>query len=165
MNAIYLIGFMGSGKTTVSQELANKLEVPVYDTDREIVQKAGKTIIEIFAIDGEDGFRRLETEVLYSMPEADVVVATGGGIIGSEKNRLFLKEKVVVFLHAEVRVIMDRLKDDDTRPLLRKDSREAAEKLYNSRLPLYRETATIEIDTSGKAVSRIVDEIIQRMKK
>ncbi|UYZ20744.1 shikimate kinase [Mesobacillus jeotgali] len=166
MNAIYLIGFMGSGKTTVSQELANKLEVPVYDTDQEIVHKAGKTINEIFAIDGEEGFRRMETEVLYSMPEADAVVATGGGIIGSEKNRLFLKEKVnVVFLHAEVRVIMDRLKDDDTRPLLRKDNREAAEKLYNSRLPLYRETATIEVDTSGKAVSRIVDEIIQRMKK
>ncbi|MBT2636598.1 MULTISPECIES: shikimate kinase [unclassified Bacillus (in: firmicutes)] len=166
MNAIYLIGFMGSGKTTISQELANKLEVSVYDSDQEIVHKAGKTINEIFAIDGEEEFRRLETEVLYSMPEADAVVATGGGIIGAEKNRLFLKEKAnVVFLHAEIRIIMDRLRNDDTRPLLRKANREAAETLYHSRLPLYRDTATIEVDTSGKAVSMIVDEIIQRMKK
>lgn len=166
MNAIYLIGFMGSGKTTVSRELAKKLEVSMYDTDQEIVHKAGKTINEIFANDGEEGFRSLETEVLYSMPQADAVVATGGGIIGAEKNRLFLKEKVnVVFLHADIHVIMDRLKDDDTRPLLRKDNREAAETLYNNRLPLYRESAAIEVDTSGKAVSMIVEEIIQRMKK
>lgn len=165
MEAIYLIGFMGSGKTTVSQELAKKLEVDVYDTDLEIVKKAGMTINEIFSIKGEEEFRGLESEVLYSMPNADAVVATGGGIIGSEKNRGFLKgKKNVVFLHADFSAIMGRLKGDDTRPLLSKNNMEAAERLYSSRLPLYKETANIEIDTSEKTVSRIVDEIIQRMK-
>ncbi|MFT9600218.1 shikimate kinase [Mesobacillus sp.] len=166
MEAIYLIGFMGSGKTTVSQELAENLEIAVYDTDREIVKLAGKTINEIFAIDGEEKFRVLESEVLHSMPLADAVVSTGGGIIGSEKNRLLLKEKMnVVFLNADFSTIMERLKDDDTRPLLSQDNMEAAEKLYNLRLPLYREAANIEVDASGKTVSTIADEIIQRMKK
>ena len=100
------------------------------------------------------------------MPDAGAVVATGGGIIGSEKNRLFLKEKKnVVFLQADFSVIMDRLMGDDTRPLLSQNNMEAAERLYRSRLPLYQESAKIEIDTSGKTVSMIIDEIIQRMKK
>lgn len=166
MEAIYLIGFMGSGKTTVSQELAEKLEIAVYDTDREIVKLAGKTINEIFAIDGEEKFRDLESEVLHSMPLGDAVVSTGGGIIGSEKNRLFLKGKMnVVFLNSDFSTIRERLKDDDTRPLLSQDNMEAAEKLYNLRLPLYREAANIEVDASGKSVSIIADEIILRMKK
>ena len=165
MEAIYLIGFMGSGKTTISKELAKKLEVDVYDTDLEIVKKAGMTINEIFSHKGEEEFRGLESEVLYSMPDAGAVVATGGGIIGLEKNRLFLKEKKnVVFLQADFSVIMDRLMGDDTRPLLSQNNMEAAERLYRSRLPLYQESAKIEIDTSGKTVSMIIDEIIQRMK-
>ena len=99
MEAIYLIGFMGSGKTTVSQELAKKLDIALYDTDREIVKLAGKTINEIFANEGEEKFRNLESGILHSLPLTDAVVSTGGGIIGSEKNRLFLKEKMnVVFL-------------------------------------------------------------------
>ncbi|MEW8969808.1 shikimate kinase [Mesobacillus jeotgali] len=166
MEAIYLIGFMGSGKTTVSKALAKKLEVDVYDTDMEIVKRAGMTINEIFFHKGEEQFRSLESEVLHSMPVTDAVVATGGGIIGSEKNRGFLKgKKNVVFLQADFGAIMDRLKGDDTRPLLSENKMEAAEELYRSRLPLYQETAKIEIDTSGKTVSMIVDEIIQRMKK
>ena len=166
MEAIYLIGFMGSGKTTVSQELARKLEVDVYDTDQEIVNLVGKTINEIFAIDGEEKFRDLESEVLHSMPLMDAVVSTGGGIIGSESNRVFFKEKKnAVFLNADFSIIMERLKDDDTRPLISKNNIEAAEALYKSRLPLYREAADIEIDTSGKSVTLIVEELIQRMKK
>lgn len=166
MEAIYLIGFMGSGKTTVSQELAKRLAVPVYDTDEEIVRLVGKSINEIFAIEGEHQFRVHESEVLHSMPFMDAVVATGGGIIGLGKNRIFLKGKAnVVFLYADLAIIMERLKDDATRPLLSKNKLEAAEILYKSRLPLYRETGSIEINTSGKPVSQIVDEIIQRMKK
>lgn len=165
MEAIYLIGFMGSGKTTVSQELAGKLQVAVYDTDQEIIKIAGKTINDIFANDGEEVFRGLESEVLYSMPEKDAIVATGGGIIGSEKNRIFLKEKKnVVFLNADFHIIMERLKDDDTRPLLSRDNIEAAERLYKNRYRLYQETSNIEIETAGKSVSMIVHEIIQRMK-
>jgi shikimate kinase len=166
MEAIYLIGFMGSGKTTVSKELAKRLKVDVYDTDTEIVKRAGMTINEIFFHKGEEQFRSLESEVLHSMPGTDAVVATGGGIIGAEKNRAFLKEnKNVVFLKADFSAILDRLKGDDTRPLLSQNNMEAAEELYRNRIPLYQESAKIEIDTSGKTISMIVHEIIQRMKK
>ncbi len=165
MEAIYLIGFMGSGKTTVSRELARRLNVPVFDTDEEIIKMTGKSINEIFAADGEAKFRLLESDVLRSIPSNDAVIATGGGIVGLEGNRLYLKSKVnVVYLHAELEDILERLKDDDSRPLLRKDKLQSAEVLYSKRLPLYREAAGIEIVTSGKAISGIVDDIIQRMK-
>jgi shikimate kinase len=166
MESIYLIGFMGSGKTTVSQELARRLNVAVFDTDEEIIKMTGKSINEIFAIDGEAQFRLFESEVLFSMPSTDAVIATGGGIITSEKNRILLKDKGnVVYLHTEYSIILERLKDDETRPLLSNDKLKSAETLYLSRLPFYRETAKLEIETSGKPVSGIVDEIIQRMKK
>ncbi len=165
MKAIYLIGFMGSGKSTISKELAEKLCVEVIDTDEEIVKKSGKSINDIFASEGEGRFRQLETDVLLSMPLEDAVVATGGGIIGAEKNRLFLKDKVnVVFLHAALRIIRERLKGDTTRPLLSKEKQGDAEALYCSRLPFYREVADLEIDTSAKSISAIVDEIAERMK-
>ncbi|CAM3994300.1 shikimate kinase [Mesobacillus thioparans] len=166
MEAIYLIGFMGSGKTTVSRELARRLNVAVYDTDEEIIKMKGKSINEIFAADGEAKFRLLESDVLRSIPSNDAVIATGGGIVGLEENRLYLKNKVnVVYLHAELENILERLKDDDSRPLLRKDKLQSAEVLYSKRLPLYRGAAGIEIGTSGKPITRIVDDIIQRMKK
>jgi shikimate kinase len=166
MEAIYLIGFMGSGKTTVSQELAKRLAAAVYDTDQEIVNIAGRTINEIFETDGEEKFRDMESEVLHSMPLVNGVIATGGGIICSKKNRGFLKEKKnVVFLNADFSNILERLNDDESRPLFSNTNIEAAKKLYNLRLPLYRESAYMEIDTSDMSVSQIVDEIIRRMKK
>ncbi|MBT2677527.1 shikimate kinase [Bacillus sp. ISL-35] len=166
MRAIYLIGFMGAGKTTVSQELSRRMNVAVYDTDEEIVKRTGMSINEIFSNEGEEKFRLLETEVLRSMPSNEAVIATGGGIIGSEENRLYLKDKVnVVYLHAELENILERLKDDNSRPLLRKDKMKTAEALYLSRLQLYREAARLEINTSDKTVQQIVDDIIQRIKK
>lgn len=165
METMYLIGFMGAGKTSISQELAQRLSVPVYDTDKEIVKSRGKSINEIFATDGEAKFRELESEILRAMPPENAIVATGGGIVGVEKNRLFLSDKGnVVFLYTELNEIIKRLEGDDSRPLLRKGNLDAAKKLFRSRLPLYREAADIEIDTSGKSIPAIVDEIVERMK-
>ncbi|MCM3665481.1 shikimate kinase [Mesobacillus subterraneus] len=165
METMYLVGFMGAGKTSISQELAKRLSVPVYDTDKEIVKSSGKSINEIFATDGEAKFREIESEVLQKMPSEEAIVATGGGIVGAERNRLFLREKAnVVFLYTELSEIIKRVEGDDSRPLLQKGNLDAAETLYRSRLPLYRETANIEIDTSGKSIPAIVDEIVERMK-
>ncbi|RSD27421.1 shikimate kinase [Mesobacillus subterraneus] len=165
MEAIYLIGFMGSGKSTVSQELGKRLSVPVYDTDEEVVKTRGKAINEIFAMDGEEAFRIIESEVLQSMPDKDAVVATGGGIIMADANRKCLRDKgTVVFLYAGLDEILQRLEGDDTRPLLRQEKRKAAESLYNSRLLLYRDISDLEIDTTGKSIGAITEEILHRMK-
>lgn len=166
MKAIYLIGFMGAGKTTVSKKLAGKLSVNYYDTDKEIVKAAGKSINDIFAAQGEKHFRQLESAVLQAMPENDAVVATGGGIIVSAKNRQLMREKgIVVFLYANINETLERLAGDDSRPLLQGNKLQSAESLFTTRLPLYRQAADVEIDTTSKDVSDIVDEILQRMKQ
>lgn len=166
MKAIYLIGFMGAGKTTVSKQLAEELAIAHYDTDRNIVESAGKSINDIFASEGEGKFRELESSILQTMPNEDAVIATGGGIVSAEVNRKHMKENgLVFFLYAEMEEILQRLAGDNTRPLLQKNGHEAAQTLYSSRLPLYRETAHYEIKTSGKSIEEIVREIAGCMKK
>lgn len=164
MKAIYLIGFMGAGKTAVSRKLAEALSVTHYDTDYEIVEAAGKSINDIFASEGEAKFRELESAVLKFMPKHDAVIATGGGIVLAEENRLHMKSSgTVIFLYAEIGEILQRLEGDNSRPLLQKNKLEAAQSLYSSRLPVYRETAHFEIDTTLKPVSEIVKGIIESM--
>ncbi|WP_210365911.1 shikimate kinase [Bacillus sp. REN3] len=166
MKAIYLIGFMGAGKTSVSKELAERLSVGCFDTDEEIIKASGKAINMIFATEGEQSFRKKETEIIQAMPSENAVIATGGGAILRETNRRAMKEKgLVVFLFAEPAEILERLREDTTRPLLQHKKREKAEALYSERLPLYRQAAHLEIDTTGKGVGEIAEEIIRRMKQ
>lgn len=164
MNAIYLIGFMGAGKTSVSRKLAESLTVSHYDTDLEIVEAAGKSINDIFTIEGEAKFREIESAVLKTMPQYDAVIATGGGVVLAEENRRQMRSSgTVIFLYAEIGEILQRLEGDHSRPLLQENKLEAAQLLYSSRLPLYRQTAHFEIDTTSKSVSEIVKEIIVSM--
>ncbi|MEH7885533.1 shikimate kinase [Bacillus sp. JJ1609] len=164
MKAIYLIGFMGAGKTSVSRKLAEALTVSHYDTDHEIIEAAGKSINDIFASEGEAKFREIESAVLKTMPQHDAVIATGGGIVVAEENRRQMKSSgTVIFLYAEIGEILQRLEGDNSRPLLKENKLEAAQSLYISRLPIYRQTAHIEIDTTSKSVSDIVKEIIVSM--
>jgi len=164
MKAIYLIGFMGAGKTSVAIKLAEALSVTPYDTDNEIVEAAGKSINDIFAGEGEAKFREIESSVLKTIPQHDAVIATGGGIILAEENRTHMKSNgTVIFLYAEIGEILQRLEGDHSRPLLQKNKLEAAQSLYRSRLPIYRQTAHFEIDTTSKSVSKIVKEIIESM--
>lgn len=166
MKAIYLIGFMGAGKTTVSKKLAEKLSVNNYDTDNEIVKLAGMAINDIFASRGEEHFRELESAVLQAMPASNAVIATGGGIVISSGNRHQLREKgLVIFLYANINETLKRLAGDESRPLLQGNKLQSAELLFTTRLPLYRQTADFEIDTTSKDVSDIVDEIVQCMKQ
>ena len=166
MKAIYLVGFMGAGKTTVAKELAAEFSRTAYDTDQEIEKATGMSVKEIFAAKGETGFRALESDVLKEIPTGNVIVATGGGIVLAEQNRRLMKEQgTVIFLYADPLEILKRLEGDHSRPLLQNNKLEVAKSLYSNRLPLYRQSAHFEIDTTSKTVMDIIADIRQRMKQ
>jgi shikimate kinase len=164
MKTIFLIGFMGSGKTTVGELLAKKLGLPVFDMDVEIVGYAGKSVNDIFHDHGEGFFRELESTVLRNFPNEDIIVSTGGGTILKEENRIWMKENgSVVFLEASADEILERLKDDTTRPLLEGDKEKEINERLGKRMPLYKEAADIRILTDGKNLEEIIEEIMRSL--
>lgn len=162
MRSIYLVGFMGSGKTSVGQLLAKNLGYPFIDTDKMIVESENKDINAIFENEGENYFREKEAAILKETNALEGVISTGGGIIEREDNRLFLKEHTVVFLSAEWSTIVERLADDNERPIWRDGSRDK-ERLYQKRLSLYQFVSTLTIDTDGLSPIEIVEAIIHRL--
>ncbi|UFT97758.1 shikimate kinase [Radiobacillus kanasensis] len=159
MKSIYLIGFMGSGKSSVSSCLAEHLKWDAKDTDRELEQYYNETIPDIFAKKGEETFRQYESHILQQMPETESVIATGGGIIGKQENREWMKSNgIVVFLQTSWDTIKDRLSEDTARPLW-KDP-DSTYLLYEHRLPLYEETAHLNIRTDQKSPDEIAEDII-----
>jgi shikimate kinase len=151
---IFLTGFMGSGKTSVGERLARRLGVPFVDLDREIEQRAGSTVREIFAVHGEPAFRRLEAEALReSLAHAGAVIATGGGTPVFEANaQLMRAQGIAVFLNPSFATIAARIgglgKED--RPLFRDEAQALA--LYRDRLPAYRRAdLTVDVAASEEA--------------
>lgn len=166
VKTIYLIGFMGSGKTTIGKALGVSFKFPVLDTDIEISRSTEKTISEIFEAEGEDYFRELETECLRKLPIYDYIITTGGGMVLRKENRSWMKEKgIVVFLDATPEEILRRLEDDQTRPLLSGDKKSKVSKILEARKSLYLEAADLIVETTGKSIDSIVDEIVLRLKK
>jgi shikimate kinase len=162
MKPIYLIGFMGSGKTTIGKELAACLNQQVIDTDEEIVKRENKSINDIFAQHGEQYFRNLESHILNEMNDRARVITTGGGIVLKPENRKWLSEKgIVFFLYATPEEIFKRIEMDHTRPLLKGDKKTLIHDIYETRMPLYKETAHVIIDTTNKDTAEIIQEIIE----
>lgn len=138
---IVLLGFMGSGKTTVGQRIAKLTNLPFVDTDRLVEERAGKSIPDIFSQEGEETFRLYETEALrHALAGPRRVIATGGGIVTQEENwALMADQGVTVWLRVAFDVLCDRLTDSTGRPLLAGDRTwERTRRLYLSREPLYR---------------------------
>ena len=130
---IYLIGMMGTGKTTVGRILARKLGYRFFDTDTLIEQVTGQSISEIFAREGEESFREIETKVLAELAAyTRSVIATGGGIVLRPKNWSYLHYGLIVWLDAPLDVLVTRLADDRTRPL-----KSRLTELIEQRRPLY----------------------------
>ncbi|MCP2730943.1 shikimate kinase [Limnofasciculus baicalensis] len=163
--SVFLIGMMGAGKTTVGNLLATELGYRFFDTDSLIEKVAGKTIKEIFADDGEESFRELEALVLSDLSAyTKLVVATGGGIVLRQMNWSYLRHGLVIWLDASVEVLVERLQDDTTRPLLQTaDPVSALQKLLNRRRNLYAQADLhIQIstnDTPDAIAARIIAEI------
>jgi shikimate kinase len=161
---IVLVGPMGCGKTTVGRQLASKLNQDFFDTDHEIINKTGVSIDHIFDIEGEEGFRRRESEVLENLCDMNnIVIATGGGVVLLPQNRLVLKNAgVVVYLSSSVEQLLRRTAKSKTRPLLENssDRQKTITEIVNARDKYYREVATIVIDTTGKILNEVIDIIM-----
>ncbi len=166
-DSIALIGYRGTGKTTVARFLAIRLGYDWVDADVEVELQAGKSIAEIFAESGEEAFRNLEAEVVAKLCQREqTVVALGGGAILREENRKCLARcSQVVWLKASAEVIAGRLLGDPTtstrRPnLTNQGGRTEIDELLSQREPIYRTCATLEVDTDDRTPSEIVDKIV-----
>jgi shikimate kinase len=164
MTVIYLIGFMGAGKTTVGMGLAEKLRYSFYDSDQTVVEMTGKSIPQLFDEVGEKGFRDLEQKALQSLPNENCIIATGGGMILRETNREYMNENgTVIWLDASPAEIMRRLENDSSRPLLTSNKNEQIEQLYQKRMDLYKQASEFQVRTDGKTATDIIEEILMKI--
>jgi shikimate kinase len=164
--ALFLVGMMGAGKTTVGRRLARRLDRPFVDADRELEARLGVPIPTIFELEGEAGFRRREAAIIDELTRREpIVLATGGGAVLDPANRAALRERGrVVYLRASVGDLWHRLRRDKVRPLLRApDPRARIEELVRLRDPLYREVAHLVVDTGRQPVDQVVDAILARL--
>ena len=157
---IYLIGMMGSGKSTVGKTLSEKMHKPFIDLDSEIEKGTGKNISEIFHTDGEEQFRKMETKQLKQYSES--IVACGGGIILKDENREFINGNgATILLTASMEELSHRLSDSGNRPLLAdNNTEEALTKLWLERQLNYLNTADLNIQTDGKNPEQLTEEIL-----
>lgn len=162
---IFLVGFMGAGKTTVGRILAGLTGFKYLDADRLLEQNAGTTISNIFAEKGEDYFRDLETETLELIASREgQIVSTGGGAVQRDRNWAAMSGNgVSVYLKAEVETIWDRIKDDTTRPLLQVENPlDTARELLDKRTPMY-ERADIVVETDRLLPAQVAEKIISEL--
>lgn len=159
---IYLVGFMGAGKSTVGRELSGQLQRPFFDLDAEIERAEGCSVAEIFSRFGEPLFRQLESDHLRRLStQPHSIVALGGGAYLDPANRRVVDETgVVVWLDASLSSIRERVQPDGSRPLLANP--EQVEKLYASRLPFYK-LARIHVVTDNRLPGAIAQEIIRKV--
>lgn len=162
---IYVIGMMGTGKSTVGSLLAQQMGYRFFDTDTVIEQVAGKNINEIFAQAGETAFRDIETQVLAELSAyTKLAIATGGGIVLRRQNWSYLQQGLVVWLDTPVELIYSRLRSDTTRPLLNHpDPASQLQTILNQRQGLYAQ-ADLRIsvsteDTPEQIALRVVEKI------
>ncbi len=169
LNNIVLIGPMGSGKTTVGRRLSEKLSINFFDADHEIIDKTGVSIDHIFDVEGEEGFRKREADVLKDLcNKPNIILATGGGAVISKENRLEIsKAGSVIYLSSSVDQILRRTAKSKTRPLLENSTnkRKTISDIIEARDPLYREIATIIINTNGKKLNDVIHEILMQLKR
>lgn len=162
---VLLIGFMGAGKTSVGRKLSWKLRIPVEDTDKLIEQKAGKSISEIFATEGEEAFRRMETEELReicSRPYSRILSVGGGTPVREENRKLLKKCGTVVYLRVKPETVWERLKEDTTRPLLNcEDPLAKIRELMAARKEAYESCADVILDVDEMNVDDCASSLAQ----
>lgn len=165
-DAIVLVGFMGAGKSSVGRILARSTGLPRFDTDEMIAMRFDLTVAQIFEKHGEEKFREAETETLQQLAgKGAAIVVTGGGMVMRSANRQLLRELgTVVYLSANEETLFARISRRSTRPLLRTENpRQTISELLATRLPLYREVADTEVDTSLLSHDEVARRILERL--
>ncbi len=163
---VYLIGLMGAGKTTIGKALAKRLGYRFVDSDHEIEARTGVSLPTIFEIEGEEGFRRRETQVIADLASRNAhVVATGGGAVLRPENRQNLEASgFVIYLDVPLSTLYERTRHDKKRPLLQvSDPRRKLRELYAQRDPLYREIADLIVSGSRITVQSVLQMLIKEV--
>ena len=161
---IILVGAMGVGKSTVGKRVAKKLSLVFHDSDQEIINNTGVDISTIFEYEGEPGFRNREEKIINDLCKLDnIVLATGGGAILSTKTRgLLAKSGCVFYLKASIETILNRAKNENSRPLLKTaNKRKTITELLKQRTPLYESVAHHTINTDRHTVNWSAEQIIK----
>lgn len=167
-NAVVLVGPMGAGKSTIGRLLADFLGAPFKDSDRVIEERSGADIPWIFDVEGEEGFRDRETQILEELVvEPGLVLATGGGIVLREKNRECLRGAgKVVYLTASIDQLVKRTSRDKRRPLLQVDDpQQKIRELIEMRHPLYEEVADLVVKTDERSPRVVAREIVDLLRQ
>ncbi len=167
MNLV-LIGYRGTGKSSVAKLIAEKMHAKLISTDELIVKKAGMSIPEIVKSKGWEHFRDVESEVVKEVSKLDdCIVDAGGGVVLRDDNVKNLKKNSkIVLLTADVKTIANRIKDDSGRPSLtgKKSFVEEIEDVLKKRMPKYEKAADFSVDTSKLSVSEVAEKIVERLK-
>lgn len=165
---IFLVGPMGSGKSTIGRCVAKALTKPFVDLDEEIERRTGADIDWIFEKEGESGFRKRESEILAELAsQNDIVLATGGGVVLAPENRKrLMREGTVVYLNVSPDLLYRRLRHDTKRPLLQVgDKQLAIASILEEREPLYREVADLVFSSPGTSVQAAARELVALLKE
>lgn len=160
MKKVYLVGFMGSGKSAIGKRLSTFLNMPFYDMDAEIADMTGMTIPQIFETYGEEKFREMETDFLLRFQDEYCIIATGGGVAMREQNRRIMRETGLVFyLNSTFRDIWRRVSTDMNRPIVQRSSRQELDSLFQKRKPLYLQSAHFKVETTNRTLNEITQYI------
>lgn len=160
MRKIYLVGFMGCGKSAIGRRLSYYLKMPYYDMDHEIVRQQGMTIPELFEKYGEAHFREIETEFLRTFRDEVCIIATGGGVAMREENRKIMRRTgLVFFLDALFDDIYMRIRNDKNRPIVQTSTEQELRELYLYRRKFYRQAGHIQVLTANRSLRQIVEYI------
>lgn len=173
-SSILLIGFMGCGKSSIGRRVAKHLRCPFVDLDRDIEEVAGYKIAQIFALQGEEVFRQLETQALQAALGKTAVIASGGGLVTRSENRLLLAQAAktgtaIVYLKADPSTLAKRIRrqpgkrpliDGPGQPLNYPQTKRRVEELLKARQAFYQECATLTVCTDNREFETVVDEIV-----
>jgi len=164
---IFLIGPMGAGKTTMGRQIAKRLHMDFEDSDHVIEAHTGADIALIFEKEGENGFRRREISTIDELTQcSNIVLATGGGAVLAEENRQYLKNRgIVIYLHSDIKHLLNRVRHDTKRPLLQTaDPAASLREIMAIRDPLYRETAHIIINTGQQSIRSVINVMLGKIR-
>jgi shikimate kinase len=162
---IYLIGPMGSGKTTIGKILSSRLKYQFFDTDEEIKKKIGMSISSIFDKQGESRFRIIESQILEELSiKTKSIISTGGGIVLMKENRVIMKNGTCIYLKIDFDEQLKRLANSDDRPLVSKNSDGSIKKINEAREPFFLDLADIVIDTSNLNENEVTQQILSSLK-